>query len=543
MTYLEWGIIAIYMGSMIALSVFLGRGQKNKDDYYVGGRNLPWWAVGISTMATQSGAISFISIPAFVALKEGGGLRVVQYEFAVPLAVIFVMIFFMPLFGMLKLITVYEYLEMRFNSAARNFLSAVFLLSRGLATGVGLYAVALVLSLILNISLIATIVLIGIITLIYDTIGGMKAVVYSDVVQLAVMLSGIGICCYYAMDLAGGWQAALGALSSERLVTIDFRHTGLGDGQDTNFWALLFGGFFLYASYYGCDQSQMQRELSAPTLADAKYSLFFNGICRFPLISLYIVMGVLVGGALASTPVFQDRMQVWMAQGKPDYMIPVFILKFVPSGLRALIFAAILAAAMSSLDSGLNSLSAATMRDFYGKYARAGTERQFLVWSKITTVLWGIFMMAVAIGITFLKSPGTILELINKTGSLFYGSILATFFLGVAVRRVAPRSVIAGIVAGVVCNVLLAVFAPDVSWWWWNAFGFATTVVVSLFLSRFESEPPPEKTKGLVLWESDVWQKERSWFPRYAILVGYFLFVLAASAALPSLVRKLASGG
>ena len=200
MTSLEWGIIAIYMGSMIALSVFLGRGQKNKDDYYVGGRNLPWWAVGISTMATQSGAISFISIPAFVALKEGGGLRVVQYEFAVPLTVIFVMIFFIPLFGMLKLITVYEYLEMRFNSATRNFLSAVFLLSRGLATGVGLYAVALVLSLILEISLIATIVLIGIITLIYDTIGGMKAVVYSDVVQLAVMLSGIGICCYYAID-------------------------------------------------------------------------------------------------------------------------------------------------------------------------------------------------------------------------------------------------------------------------------------------------------------------------------------------------------
>ena len=206
-------------------------------------------------------------------------------------------------------------------------------------------------------------------------------------------------------------------------------------------------------------------------------------------------------------------------------------------------FAAILAAAMSSLDSGLNSLSAATMRDFYGKYVRAGTERQSLVWSKITTVLWGIFLIAVAIGITFLKSPGTVLELINKTGSLFYGSILATFFLGVAVRRVAPRGVIAGIVAGVVFNVLLAVFAPEVSWWWWNAFGFATTVAVSLFLSHFESAPPPEKTKGLVLWESDVWQKERSWFPRYAILIGYFLFVLAASAALPSLVSKLASGG
>lgn len=544
MTLLDWVIIALYMAFMIGLSVFVGRGQENQADYYVGGRNLPWWAVGISTMATQSGAISFISIPAFVALKEGGGLRVVQYEFALPLAMIFIMIFLIPFFRKLELISVYEYLEMRFNSAVRTFFSAVFLLSRGMATGVSLYAVAIVLSVILQINLIATIILIGIITLIYDTIGGMKAVVFSDVIQLVIMVSGIGICCYYAIDLAGGWGAALTAMSGDRLIGVDFQHTGLGDGQDTNFWALLFGGFFLYASYYGCDQSQTQRELSAPTLADTKRSLFFNGFCRFPLVSLYVLMGVLVGGALASIPEFQERMAGWMAQGKPDYMVPVFILEFIPPGIRALIFAAILAAAMSSLDSGLNSLSAATMRDFYEKYVSTeAAEKQYLVWSKITTVLWGVLLIAVAMGITLLKNPGTVLELINKVGSLFYGSILAAFLLGVTARRVTPWSIIAGIVAGVVLNASLAVFAPKVSWWWWNAFGCLTTLAVSLLLCRLEPKPLPEKTQGLVLWESDVWEKELSWMPKYAVLLGYFLLILAVSISFPALLGKLAGAG
>ena len=146
MSFIDWTIIIVYLGLMVAFSVYLGKGQESQDDYYVGGRDLPWWAIGISTMATQSSANSFIGIPAFVALTEGGGLTWLQYELAVPLAMIFVMVFLLPFFRKLELVSVYEYLELRFGRPTRLFLSAIFLISRALATGMGIYAAALVLT-------------------------------------------------------------------------------------------------------------------------------------------------------------------------------------------------------------------------------------------------------------------------------------------------------------------------------------------------------------------------------------------------------------
>ena len=151
MTTLDWIVVDVYICGLIGMSVYLGKGQSDQDDYYVGGRNLPWWAVGISTMATQSSAISFISIPAFVALREGGGMKWLQYELAVPIAMIFIMVFLLPFFRKLKLVSVYEYLELRYGPGARTFLSGVFLISRGFGTGVGVYATALVLTAMLGI--------------------------------------------------------------------------------------------------------------------------------------------------------------------------------------------------------------------------------------------------------------------------------------------------------------------------------------------------------------------------------------------------------
>ena len=179
MNLLDWSIVCLYLAGMILFSVYLSRGQKEQADYYVGGRALPWWAVGLSTMATQTSAISFISVPAFVALREGGGLTWLQYEFAVPLAIIFVMICLIPFFRRLRLISVYEYLEMRYGPGTRSLLAGVFLLSRGLATGVAVYASAIVLAVCMGTDLWLMILLIGVVTLIYDAIGGMKAVVYN----------------------------------------------------------------------------------------------------------------------------------------------------------------------------------------------------------------------------------------------------------------------------------------------------------------------------------------------------------------------------
>ncbi len=150
MSSVDWLIVFVYSAGMIGLSIFLSRGQENEEDYYVGGRDMPWWAVGISTMATQTSAISFMSIPAFVALKPGGGLTWLQYELAVPLAIIGVALFLLPFFRKLELVSVYQYLEMRFGPSVRLLISAVFQLSRGLGTGVGLYASAIILTVVLR---------------------------------------------------------------------------------------------------------------------------------------------------------------------------------------------------------------------------------------------------------------------------------------------------------------------------------------------------------------------------------------------------------
>ena len=518
MNSLDWFIIVVYLGAMIGLSIFLGRSQADEEDYFVGGRKLSWWSVGLSTMATQTSAISFISIPAFVALKDGGGLTWLQYELAVPLAIILVMAFLIPFFRKLKLVSVYEYLEWRFGSSVRYLVSGVFLISRGLATGVGVYASAIVLSVCLGIPLWSTILIIGVVTVIYDTIGGITAVVYSDVIQMVVLISGIFVCIVYAADIVGGLDDVWISFPEARRQAID-PSTGLKDAQGSvPFWAFLFGGIFLYASYYGTDQSQVQRELSAASTADTKKSLLLNGFARFPLTALYVLLGMVMLTVFQNSPDLIER----VPYDKPDYLVPQFILLYLPQGLRALIFASLLSAAMSSLDSALNSLSASTVHDFIAPRLKQ-TSRLLLV-SKLTTVTWG----AVITGFAFLVGSisETVIESINKIGSAFYGPILAAFIVGVLSKNASARSITAGILSGVGFNLLLWLAIPGVYWMWWNMTGFLMAASVSYIVSRFGLATQSEDISQYVLIGSDLLQEEGRWWPVYIVLVLYFFLML-----------------
>jgi SSS family solute:Na+ symporter len=527
MNLLDGSILVAYLAGMIALSVYLGKGQATQEDYFVGGRNLPWWAVGLSTMATQTSAISFISIPAFVALRSGGGLTWLQYELAVPLALLLVMAFLLPFFRRLELVSVYEYLEYRFSPSVRTLVSFIFLVSRGLGTGVTVYASAIVLSVCLEIPLGATILIIGIVTLIYDTLGGISAVVYSDVIQMTILLAGILLCLAYALADVGGIEAVLRSIPEERLRTID-PATGLGDGGVVPFWAFLIGGFFLYASYYGADQSQVQRELSAPSADETRLSLLFNGLARFPLTLLYVSMGLVVGTVYALSPELRSS----VPPNQPDYLIPQFILLYLPPGVRAILFAALLASAMSSLDSALNSLSAATMRDFIQPCLKSGT-RVFLL-SKVTTVAWGLTIT----GFAFLvgRISPTIIESINKIGSAFYGPILAAFLVGVLSGRANAQGVLIGILAGVGLNLFLWLGCPEIHWMWWNCFGCLTTALVALLGSRLCTSPPTERFESYVLRRKGILKAERRWLPAYLSLSLYFLLMLGSLLVVDRLV-------
>jgi len=530
MSTLDWFIILSYLASMVAFSVYLGRGQESQDDYYVGGRDLPWWAIGISTMATQSSANSFLGIPAFVALTEGGGLTWLQYELAVPLAMIFVMVVLLPFFRKLELVSVYEYLELRFGRPTRLFLSAIFLISRALATGMGIYAAALVLTVCLGIPEWSTILIIGVVTIIYDTIGGMAAVVYSDVIQMVVLLFGIVLCIGYAASEVGGITEMFSSLPAERWRALDMS-TGLesvpvASASKTPFWGFFIGGFFLYVSYYGVDQSQAQRELSAPTIEDTKRSLIFNGLARFPMTALYLVLGVAMGAAYYKVPELREAVESHRnASGDviSDFLVPEFILTQLPEGLRALLISAILAAAMSSLDSALNSLSAATLKDFLED--RVAPDRLLTV-GKIVTVVWGVVITALAFIFLFNEGSKTVVESINTIGSAFYGPILAAFCMGLISKRSTGTGVIIGTLAGVAFNVYIWLGHPEIFWMWWNLFGLVVTCIATFGVSLMTAPPTTEQVEQYTLKLGEVMERERPWFMTYAGMITYTIVIL-----------------
>lgn len=519
MNYLDWIVITVYITFLIGLSSYLSRRQGNVEDYYLGGRSVSWWAIGVSTMATQLGAISFISAPAFVALKPGGGLKWLGFEFAVPIAMVFIMIFIIPVIHRTGVISLYEYLEKRFDASTRSIVSIIFQISRALATGVGIYAIGIVLSAILKVPLVPTILVIGFVTIIYDVLGGIKAVIYTDVIQMFVLTIGIIICGLTAYYLIGGTENLLAGFDKERIQILNLSTHGFGDGENFSFWALVIGGFFLYVAYYGCDQSQIQREMCAKTLDEAKKSLMLNGYARVLIVAAYLSMGLLIGAFALQNEEFLNQ----IPKENVDYMVPIFVLNYLPHGLIGFIVVALLAAFMSSLDSAINSLSAATMRDIYQRYIKPnGDDKHNFMMSRILTIFWGVVCTGFAFVVGSISD--TVIEAINKVGSLFYGPILAAFVLGILFKRTSATAVKLGVVIGVAVNFILWIGFPGISWLWWNVTGSLSAIIIGYTWSLLS---PTLKTIPTILsYQSEV---DSNWKWRYIFLIVYFFLIILLS--------------
>jgi SSS family transporter len=534
---LDWLVIFLYFAGIVGFAAYCGRGQKNAHDYFLAGRKIKWWQSGVSTMATQLSAVSFVSAPAFVALKSGGGLKWLAYEFAVPFSLVLVMAVMIPVLHRKNHISIYAYLEDRFDPGVRALVSILFLLGRGCATGVALLAGGLILSTALSISTVSAILLIGIITLVYDVLGGIRIVVLSDVVQMIIIIAGLGLCLGIAWHLVG-WDAAWAALPLERTKILHFDQWGLSPAATYGFWPMLVGGFFLYASYYGTDQSQVQRELTVENIDDVKKSLVLNALGRFPVVLLYVVMGVFVGAAFtmpgqmnavaACLNMDSASLSHTLARD-PDRMVPMFIMTFLPHGVIGLILVAIMAALMSSLDSGINSLSAVTMKDIYQRYVnKQATERHYLMSSKIITLLWGVFCVVFAI---LLSASGqatrqTTIVVINAVGSMLYGPVLAAFVIGMFSRTVTPATVKTAVVAGLFANITLWKLT-DISWMWWNVSGFAVPVIVAIVGTLFSKMPAPQ-----ALSDSRLALQEKTgidWNRIYGALSLYAVLIIGAA--------------
>ncbi len=538
MTLLDWAVIGFYFLLVVGFAFWRNRSQSTLTDYYLAGRTTPWWQSGFSTMATQLGAISFISAPAFVAMKPGGGLKWLCYEFGVPIGILIVALIILPILHRGRHLSVYEYLERRFDRRTRTLVSLLFQVGRGLATAVSVLAGGLIISTALPVTTVEAILIIGGITILYDALGGLRVVILTDTLQMAVIVVALAICAVTALSLVG-WDFAWQSLGPDRLRVLDFSW-GFGTESTYAFWPMTLGGLFLYASYYGCDQSQVQRELSVADDAGVRKSLLLNAFGRFPLVLLYCLMGIFVGATFTQPELFSRLAATsghtaselsHVLSSDPDRMVPLFVLTFLPAGLVGLIFVGILSALMSSLDSAINSLSAASMEDFYRVYIRPeAPDTHYLKASRVLTVFWGGFCILAAIGFAGFGSSTrqTTIVLINAVGSLLYGPILGAFLMGMVTRTVGARAIKTVVVLLIVCNLLLWQLTP-ISWLWWNVAGFVVTAGTA-FLWTATSTGKQRKPLTVEFVET-LRHPSIRWRPAYSAVVFYFLVIVTLSWA------------
>jgi Na+/proline symporter len=282
----------------------------------------------------------------------------------------------------------------------------------------------------------------------------------------------------------------------------------------------LLGGFFLYASYYGTDQSQVQRLFSAKDLPTVRKALLCNGLMRFPITLVYCVMGLIIGTMVITMPEFRSLIPL----DKPDLMIPIFIREYLPHGIIGILLVAIFSAAMSSLSSTINSLSAATVEDFFNR-KKALSQETYMKYSKIASIFWGLACLTLAFFTGDIAD--TVIEAINKIGSVFYGPILATFIAAIGLKRTNFYGANAGLIAGVLVNVYLWLFCPQVFWFWWNAIGTVITLLVCVVVSAIMKSDKKE----LHLSDIDITIDKSKVF----ILVLFTMTIIWISYMLPSL--------
>lgn len=501
---LDGFVILVYLGGVLAMSWFFARRQRTGEDYFLAGRNIAGPVLAFSILANQASAVSLVGAPAFVALREDGGLVWLQYELALPIAMLLLIVLLLPVLRSVPGSSIYAYAERRFGRPTRRALAGAFLVSRGLALGVVLYASALVVGQALGWQVEHALLLVGAFAAAYTGLGGLVADIWSDVFQLALLWGGTLVSAVFVFARHGG--AVLGAVPADRTRTLVLDSAGLAGDGAFSFWPMLLGGIFLYASYYGCDQSQAQRLLAARDDRSARAALVLNGVLRFPLVLTYCGLGLLLAGLLQVDPAFAAAMD----GRRPDSLVPVFLTTYLPAGLRGLLLAAILAAAMSSIDSALNSLAAITLEDVLGR----PPSRQDVWVARGTTLGWGMFAMIS--GLAFARAGAGVIEAINQVGSAFYGPILAVFALGVLAPAVDGRGALAGLGTGLLANLLLARLVPEVSWLWWNPAGFGAATLAALLASGARFKPV-----------AIAWPRRES-----AVLGGAFLAMLAVLALL-----------
>jgi solute:Na+ symporter, SSS family len=537
----DWFVVIAYLVWIVYDGLRRSQRTNEVDGYFLANRSLPWWAVGLSVMATQMSAVTIVGT---TGQAYATGLRFIQFYFGLPLAMILLSLTVVPFFTRARVITAYEYLERRFDVRVRTLASFLFLMGRASSLGVTLAAPSVVMSAILGWTLPATVVAICTPMIVYTTLGGVQAVAWTDVKQMFVVVAAMGAAVAILLHGILG-QVGFGSIlhlagATGRLQAVDFRF----DPRETyTFWSGAIGGLFLMLSYFGCDQSQVQRYLTAKSVDEARHSLLMSAFVKIPLQLLILSTGVLVfvfyifqtppmlfnrayDDTIARGPyaveysglerefdaaiearrgaAARDDRAAFLAHdarvravrtdaanlvqratgdtryNDVNYVFPTFVITHMPVGLLGLMIAAIFAAAMSSSGGELNALATASVIDFYRRhFVRDAPDAHYLFVSKLATLGWGFFACGVAM---YAANQGSLVEVVNRYGSLFYGSLLGVFMLAILTKRATATGAFVGILAGMAV-VLTVAFTTPIAFLWHNLIGAAVVVVVGMGVS------------------------------------------------------------
>ena len=479
---IDLAILVLYMLAMIALGLWIGREQKDLSGYLLGGRDLPWWAILGSIVATETSTATFLSVPG-IAFAANGDLRFLQLALGFVVGRLIVAAVLVPLYFQGRMFTAYHVLEQRFGGASKRFASLLFLVTRNLGDGLRLFLAAIALEKVLGIDLLACVVVIGFATIVYTFFGGMKAVIWSDCIQFVVyMVGGVLALKILVGFLPGGWRELMEfGSSSGRFQMFDFRIApteGFSLLTETyTFWSGLLGGAVLTLGTHGTDQMFVQRYLSARSSRDAQRAVVASGLVVFAQFALFLLLGV----ALACYYTLVNPQSF----DRNDEVFATFIVDHLPTGLVGLTLAAVFAAAMSTLSSSLNSSAAAAVADFYEPWARrSGREvgsEQLLSVSRRFTVFFGLLQIVIGIGASYLSQSvvGDALAIAGFTA----GILLGVFALGMFAPSSHQRGVLIGMLVGITALTALK-FGTEVAWPWYAIVGAVATFSGGYVASR-----------------------------------------------------------
>jgi SSS family transporter len=464
---LDLAIIAVYLAGITLFGLRFRKRQRSLRDYFLADRNIPWWAISLSIVAAETSTLTIISIPG---LAYDSNLTFLQVILGYVVGRVIISFVLLPHYFRGDLYTAYELIERRFGRRLRSLTAGLFLITRGAAEGVRIYAVSIVVGIALGTGEIASIAIITALTLIYTFEGGLAAVIWTDVVQTVIYVGGTLVGVFTILHLVpGGWTAIHQlAVSAGKLQVFDFTPSLW---VPYSFWAGLIGGTFFTTASHGTDQLIVQRLLAARNERQSATALISSGVAIFFQFALFLMVGVML---------FAFYRLPSAHFGKADRIYPTFIVTEMPHGISGLLIAAILAAAMSNLSAALNSLSSSSIIDFYLRGNRNVDERRQVRLSRLATFVWGLILFALAV--LALHRVSRVVEVGLQIASVAYGALLGAFLLGVLTRRANERGAMVGMLCGFVVELYLWL-GTRVPWTWYVAIGTVVTFGVGYGVS------------------------------------------------------------